>query len=71
MRVPTTTSWLIIFTLALIAATLVTVQAYADTYQYDAFGRLTSVTYSSGSTTYTVTYTYDDAGNRTSVTTSP
>jgi len=32
------------------------------TYTYDVFGRVTSVTYPSGTTT---TYTYDNAGNRT------
>jgi len=36
--------------------------AKADTYTYDAQGRLTSVTYTAGGS---VTYTYDDAGNRT------
>lgn len=36
--------------------------ASADTYTYDAQGRLVSVTYSGGGS---VTYTYDDAGNRT------
>lgn len=36
--------------------------AKADTYTYDAQGRLTRVDYTSGGY---VTYTYDDAGNRT------
>lgn len=39
--------------------------AMADTYQYDALGRLLSVTYSDGST---ITYAYDAAGNRTTLT---
>ena len=37
-------------------------------YGYDALGRLSSVTYVNGSSTYTVTYTYDAAGNRTAMT---
>lgn len=36
----------------------------AESYTYDAYGRLTSVTYSDGSS---VTYTYDAAGNRLTV----
>ena len=36
-----------------------------DTYQYDAYGRLVSVTYADGST---ISYTYDPAGNRTVLT---
>ena len=44
-------------------------RAIADTYQYDALGRLIGVVYSDGST---IAYTYDAAGNRTVVTqTSP
>lgn len=39
--------------------------ALADTYTYDAYGRLTGVTYSDGSS---ITYAYDSAGNRTTVT---
>ncbi|MBC8037212.1 MAG: RHS repeat protein [Rhizobiales bacterium] len=39
--------------------------ANADTYTYDALGRLKSVTYSDGST---ITYAYDPAGNRTTLT---
>ena len=38
--------------------------AVADTYAYDAQGRVTTVTYASG---LVVIYTYDSAGNRTSV----
>ena len=37
-------------------------------YSYDALGRLSSVTYVNGATTYTVSYTYDAAGNRTAMT---
>lgn len=36
--------------------------AKADTYTYDAYGRLISVSFSAGGS---VTYTYDAAGNRT------
>jgi len=42
--------------------------AHADTYTYDAQGRLTSVTYTAGGS---VTYSYDDAGNRTQQVKSP
>jgi YD repeat-containing protein len=42
--------------------------ALADTYTYDAYGRLTGVTYSDGSS---VTYAYDAAGNRTTVSQTP
>jgi len=38
------------------------------TYNYDALGRLHSVTYQNGTA---VTYTYDPAGNRTQVTNTP
>lgn len=41
--------------------------ASAETYQYDAQGRVVSVTYPNGKV---VTYTYDAAGNRVQVTTS-
>ena len=34
--------------------------AYAETYSYDAVGKLTSVTYDDGSS---ITYNYDNAGN--------
>ncbi len=46
---------------ALIALLRPTV-ARADTYTYDALGRLTSVTYANGNTVF---YVYDSAGNRT------
>lgn len=36
-----------------------------ETYTYDVYGRLLTVTYADGST---VTYTYDAAGNRTVLT---
>jgi YD repeat-containing protein len=39
--------------------------AIADTYTYDALGRLTGVTYADGSS---ISYAYDSAGNRTTVT---
>jgi YD repeat-containing protein len=39
-------------------------QALADTYTYDAHGRVASVTLPSGAVTY---YCYDSAGNRTYV----
>ncbi|HEY2530960.1 MAG TPA: RHS repeat domain-containing protein [Xanthobacteraceae bacterium] len=39
-------------------------QAFADTYTYDARGRLYTVTLSNGAVTY---YCYDAAGNRTYV----
>lgn len=39
--------------------------ARADTYTYDQYGRLRTVTYTDGST---ITYAYDDAGNRSTVT---
>jgi YD repeat-containing protein len=42
--------------------------ALADTYTYDAYGRLTGVTYSDGSS---VSYSYDAAGNRTTVSQTP
>ena len=42
--------------------------AWADTYTYDVYGRLTGVTYSNGST---VTYSYDAAGNRITVSQTP
>lgn len=44
------------------SALLASPAAHANTYVYDAIGRLEKVTYPDGST---VTYTYDDAGNRT------
>jgi len=39
--------------------------AATDTYTYDAYGRLASVTYADGSK---ITYIYDPAGNRTVLT---
>jgi YD repeat-containing protein len=49
----------------LTAALCVALPVYAETvtYAYDVAGRLTSVTYASGTT---ITYTYDAAGNLTS-----
>ena len=44
------------------AALLFSVSASAESYTYDALGRLTSVTNDSGVTTY---YCYDRSGNRT------
>ena len=41
------------------------VSADADTYTYDALGRLKTVTFADGST---ITYAYDSAGNRTTLT---
>lgn len=38
--------------------------AHAETYEYDALGRLTKVTFDDGST---ITYVYDENGNRVSV----
>jgi uncharacterized protein RhaS with RHS repeats len=38
--------------------------AAADTYTYDQYGRLVSVTFTGGGS---ITYYYDDAGNRTRV----
>jgi len=55
----------------LFAATVLSVllagAARADTYTYDALGRLVTVVSSSGSTR---TYVYDAAGNRVSITVS-
>jgi len=48
--------------LSLVSLFTVSGTAKADTYTYDQYGRLTSVTYTTGSV---VTYTYDAAGNRT------
>lgn len=55
---------------AVIGAILLAVgtNSFADTYTYDALGRLTGVTYADGSS---ITYAYDDAGNRTTVTQTP
>lgn len=39
--------------------------ALADTYSYDALGRLISVTFADGSS---ITYAYDSAGNRATLT---
>lgn len=52
----------LLYTLALLFATL---QVFADSttkYEYDAVNRLTKVVYGNG---VTVTYTYDELGNRT------
>jgi YD repeat-containing protein len=44
---------------------LTTGSASAETYSYDAMGRVVQVVTDDG---HTITYTYDAAGNRTSVT---
>jgi YD repeat-containing protein len=54
----------IVLACALAATGLASVPAWAITYQYDALGRITKVTYDDGSS---VEYTYDAAGNRTLV----
>jgi len=46
----------------ILASSLMAAIAWADSYTYDALGRLTSVTNDAGVTTY---YCYDKAGNRT------
>lgn len=50
------------FALTCLSSPFLSISAKADTYAYDAQGRLTSVIYTAGGT---VTYTYDAAGNRT------
>ena len=50
---------------ALMAMLAVYTAALADTYSYDALGRLVSVTFADGSS---ITYAYDSAGNRTTLT---
>jgi YD repeat-containing protein len=42
-------------------ATMKAAPAWADTYTYDEFGRLTCVAFTAGGR---VVYSYDDAGNR-------
>lgn len=57
------------FWLAGIAALALAGPALAEsaTYTYDSLGRLKSVTYVDGATTYNIAYSYDAAGNRTQV----
>ena len=54
--------------LAFVLAAASSSSASAQTYSYDAAGRLTRVTYAGGRTT---TYTYDAAGNLTTTATTP
>lgn len=54
--------WLLALTIGAVA--LVARDAAAETYTYDAHGRVTSVTSDAGVVTY---YCYDAAGNRTYV----
>ena len=54
-----------VVTACLLATALPCSADTTTTYQYDALGRLTSVSYPNGST---ITYSYDAAGNRTQMT---
>lgn len=50
--------------IAALAGGISVAPASAETYEYDALGRLTKVTFDDGST---ITYVYDENGNRISI----